>query len=66
MNNEQDIKFSDNELVIKDTHKSSRLSISFDADYGFFAITPCFNINRHSKTFEIEWLFWAIYIDINS
>lgn len=31
-------------------------------DFKFFAITPAFNINFHTKQFEIEWLFWGIYI----
>ncbi len=43
--------------------KRKSIKIDFDWDWKFFAITPCFNINFHSKTFEFEWLFFAMYID---
>lgn len=42
------------------------VKIDFDTDFNFFAITPAFNINRYSKGFEIEWLFWGLYISVSN
>lgn len=33
-----------------------------DLDFGFWAILPAININRHSKSLEFEWLCLGIYI----
>lgn len=43
---------------------SCNLRINFDFDFKFIAIIPAININRHSKEFEIEWLFWGLYIGL--
>lgn len=41
-------------------------NLNFNTDFKFFAILPAININLHMKTFEIEWLFWGFYIEINN
>ena len=46
--------------------RSCSLYINFDTDFKFFAIIPAININLHSKEFEIEWLFWGLYIGFNN
>lgn len=41
-----------------------RIQIVFNLDYDikFFAIIPAVNLNFHNRfTFEIEWLFFALY-----
>lgn len=37
---------------------------NFDIDFKFWALLPAFNINIHSPGFEIEWLCFALYVDI--
>lgn len=38
------------------------LIIDIELDFEFWAITPAFNINLHSRNFEFEWLCIGIYI----
>lgn len=43
--------------------KSSALAVELDFDTKFFAIVPAVNLNFHGGfTFEIEWLFFGVYI----
>lgn len=39
-------------------------SVSLVADLRFWALTPAVNLNFHSNTFEIEWLCFAVYVDV--
>lgn len=59
----KDIQYPDldSNLAPIKTHVS--LKFNFEIDFEFWAITPALNINLHSRTFEIEWLCFAIYID---
>jgi hypothetical protein len=41
------------------------INININVDLKFWAILPAINLNFHSKTFEIEFLCLAIYIDKN-
>lgn len=42
-----------------------KISKTLDVDFNFFAIIPAINLNFHNNfTLEIEWLFFALYIDI--
>ena len=43
-------------------HKFS-IKIDFDIDTKFLAIIPTFNINFYSRTIEIEWIVFGLYID---
>lgn len=54
------------QLDIPVVRRSCNLSVNFDTDFKFFAIIPAFNINLHSKEFEIEWLFFGLYIGVNN
>jgi hypothetical protein len=47
----------------RESRMKLNLNISFEFDYKFWAIIPAFNLNLHSKTFEIEWLCFAVYFD---
>ncbi len=42
---------------------NKKIIFNFDFDIKFFAIIPAINLNFHSITLEIEWLFFGIYID---
>lgn len=43
-------------------NKRIRLVVDIDLDFDFWAILPALNINKHSKSFEFEWLCLGIYI----
>lgn len=50
-------------IITKNKHYS--IKVYFETDWNFFAITPAFNLNfHHGFTFEIEWLFFGIYISL--
>lgn len=55
-------------VYINDSIHRSRfkINIDFDTDFKFFSIIPAANINLHSKEFEIEWLFWGLYINFKT
>lgn len=42
----------------------ARIVIDFDIDTKFIALIPAFNINLHSRTFEVEWLVFALYFTL--
>lgn len=42
-----------------------RFDFEFQIDWKFLALTPAVNLNFHGFTFEIEFLFFALYIDYN-
>lgn len=44
--------------------KKYEINLNFDLDFHFWAIVPALNLNFHSKTFEFEWLCFALYIDV--
>lgn len=43
--------------------KEITISINIVLNFDFWAITPSFNINLHSKELEFEWLCLGIYIN---
>ena len=60
------LKPQQEQLDIPVVRRSCNLNVNFDTDFKFFAIIPAININLHSKEFEIEWLFWGLYIGVNN
>jgi hypothetical protein len=43
--------------------KTYQMRISFELDKGFITIWPAISLNLHSKTIEINWLVFGMYID---
>jgi hypothetical protein len=58
----QELETSQEQLNSSFFRSSRNINIDFDTDFKFFAIIPAININLHSKSLEIEWLFWGLYI----
>ena len=58
--------FIDDALTVRDAILSHKIQIEFVIDKNFWAITPAFNWNNHSKSIEFEWLCFAMYIDVTN
>ena len=41
------------------------MGVEFSIDTNFIALLPALNLNFHSKSIEIEWLIFGIYLDFN-
>ena len=53
-----DIEFEGDIIYVKS------LLVEFQIDFKFWNILPNLAINFHSKSFEIEWLFFGLYFDL--
>ena len=59
-----DLGLNEIEKAHSPSAKSYQIKISFELDKKFITIWPAISINLHSKTIEINWIVFGIYIDI--
>jgi hypothetical protein len=63
MQNENNEVLENNKTHSTPSARMYQLRISFEFDKGFITIWPAISINLHSKTIEINWIVFGMYID---